>query len=44
VPLITVSKTLGQSSPAVTAKIYAHALDESKAVAIAGLARRLRRA
>ena len=43
VPLITVSKILGHSSPAVTAKIYVHALDESKAVAIAGLARRLRR-
>jgi integrase len=41
--LITVSKILGHSSPAVTAKIYAHALDESKAVAIACLARRLRR-
>ena len=28
VPLITVSKILGHSSPAVTAKIYAHALDD----------------
>ena len=41
VPLVTVSKILGHSSPAVTAKIYAHALDESKAVAIAALSRRL---
>jgi len=43
VPLVTVSKILGHSSPAVTAQIYAHALDESKADAIAGLSQRLRR-
>ena len=30
-------------SPAVTAQIYAHALDESKADAIAGLSQKLRR-
>jgi integrase len=40
--LVTVSKILGHSSPAVTAQIYAHALDESKAGAIAGLSQRLR--
>jgi integrase len=43
VPLVTVSKILGHSSPAVTAQIYAHALDESKSVAIAGLSQKLRR-
>jgi hypothetical protein len=43
VPLVTVSKILGHSSPAVTAQIYAHALDESKADAIAGLTQRLQR-
>lgn len=42
VPLVTVSKILGHSSPAVTATIYAHALDDSKATAIAGLSQRLR--
>ncbi len=42
VPLVTVSKVLGHSSPAITATIYAHALDEHKASAIAGLSRRLR--
>jgi integrase len=41
VPIVTVSKILGHSSPAVTAKIYAHALDSAKATAIAGLSRRL---
>ena len=44
VPLVTVSKILGHSSPAITAMIYAHALDSSKASAIAGLSHRLRRA
>jgi integrase len=44
VPMVTVSKILGHSSPAITATIYAHALDESKSVAIAGLSRRLQRA
>jgi integrase len=44
VPLVTVSKILGHSSPAVTANIYAHALDTSKASAIAGLSAKLRRA
>jgi integrase len=39
--LVTVSKVLGHSSPAITATIYAHALDESKAGAIADLARQL---
>jgi integrase len=42
-PLVTVSKILGHSSVAVTAKIYAHALDKSKASAIASLSQRLRR-
>jgi integrase len=42
VPLVTVSKILGHSSPAVTANIYAHALDDHKARAIAGLGARLR--
>jgi integrase len=42
--LVTVSKILGHSSVAVTAKIYAHALDKSKASAIATLSERLRRA
>jgi integrase len=42
--LVTVSKILGHSSPAVTARIYAHALDKSKAHAIAGLSRQIRRA
>lgn len=44
VPLVTVSKILGHSSPAVTATIYAHALDDYKAGAIASLSKRLRRA
>jgi integrase len=44
VSLVTVSKILGHSSPAITATIYAHALDESKAGAIAGLSQRLRKA
>ena len=44
VPLATVSKILGHSSPAITATIYAHALDESKSGAIAGLSERLRSA
>lgn len=43
IPLVTVSKVLGHSSVAVTAKIYAHALDKSKASAIATLSERLRR-
>jgi integrase len=43
-PLVTVSKILGHSSPAVTATIYAHALDSSKASAIAALSQRLRKA
>jgi integrase len=42
VPLVTVSKILGHSSPAVTANVYAHALDTSKASAIAGLSAQLR--
>jgi integrase len=42
VNLVTVSKILGHSSPAVTANIYAHALDSAKAQAIAGLSARLR--
>jgi integrase len=33
VPLVTVSKILGHSSPAVTANIYAHALAKSQAIA-----------
>ena len=43
VPLVTVSKILGHSSPAITATIYAHALDESKSGAIAGLSERLKK-
>jgi integrase len=43
VPLVTVSKVLGHSSPSITAAIYAHALDESKSEAIAGLSKRLKR-
>jgi hypothetical protein len=43
VPLMTVSKILGHSLSAVTAQIYAHALDESKADAIAGRSQKLRR-
>jgi integrase len=43
VPLVTVSKILGHSSPAITATIYAHALDEHKASAIAGLSQQLKR-
>jgi integrase len=42
VSLVTVSKILGHSSPAITATIYAHALDESKTGAIAGLSQKLR--
>ncbi|MEM8534396.1 MAG: site-specific integrase [Chloroflexota bacterium] len=41
VPLVTVSKILGHSSPSITATIYAHALDTSIAKAIAGLSDRL---
>ena len=44
VPLVTVSKILGHSTPSITAAIYAHALDESKSEAIAGLSQRLRQA
>jgi len=43
VPLVTVSKILGHSSSAVTATIYAHALDSSKASAIGALSQKLRR-
>lgn len=43
VPLVTVSKILGHSSPAVTANIYAHALDEAKSQAIAGLSKQLKK-
>jgi integrase len=43
VPLVTVSKILGHSSPAITATIYAHALDESKSQAIATLSQQLRK-
>jgi len=42
VPLATVSKILGHSSPTITANIYAHALDESKSVAIAALSKQLK--
>jgi integrase len=42
IPLVTVSKILGHSSPAITATIYAHALDDHKASAIAFLSQRLR--
>lgn len=41
VPLVTVSKILGHSSPTITAAIYAHALNEYKAEAIAGLSQKL---
>lgn len=43
VPLVTVSKVLGHSSPSITGSIYAHALHESKSEAIAGLSKRLKR-
>jgi integrase len=43
VPLVTVSKILGHSSPAVTANVYAHALDEAKSQAIAGLSQQLKK-
>jgi integrase len=42
VPLVTVSKILGHASPAITAAIYAHPLDEHKASAIAGLSQQLK--
>jgi integrase len=42
VPLVTVSKILGHSSPAITANIYAHALDEAKSLAIASLSKQLK--
>ncbi|MBX0331328.1 site-specific integrase [Oscillochloris sp. ZM17-4] len=38
-----VAGVLGHSSPAITARVYAHALEESKATAIAGLSARLRK-
>jgi integrase len=41
VPMVTISKILGHSSPAITATIYAHALDEQKADAIAVLSQQL---
>lgn len=44
VPLVTVSKILGHSTPAITATIYAHTLDDAKSTAIAGLSKDLRRA
>lgn len=43
VPLVTVSKILGHSSVAITANVYAHALDESKASAVASLSAKLQR-
>ena len=43
VPLVTVSKILGHASAAITAMISAHALDESKPLAIAGLSQQLKR-
>lgn len=43
VPLVIVSKILGHSSPAVTANVYAHALDEAKSQAIAGLSQQLKK-
>lgn len=43
VPLVTVSKILGHSSPAVTANIYAHVLDEAKSQAIASLSKQLKK-
>ncbi len=42
VPIVTVSKILGHVSPAITAAIYAHALDDSKSAAIADLSQQLR--
>jgi integrase len=41
VPMVAVSEILGHSSVAVTAKIYAHAVDKSKETAIARLSERL---
>jgi len=43
VPLVTVWEILGHSSPAIRANLYAHALDESKSVAIAGLSQQLKK-
>lgn len=43
VPLVTVSNILGHSSPAITVNIYAHALDEAKSQAIAGLSQHLKK-
>lgn len=42
-PITAVSKILGHSSVAITARTYAHALEESKATAIARLSARLRK-
>jgi integrase len=42
VTLPAVSKLLGHANVAITARVYAHALEESKATAIAGLSARLR--
>lgn len=42
VPVTTVSGILGHANAGITMKIYAHALDDSKATAVAGLSRRLR--
>jgi integrase len=42
VPLVTVSKILGHSSVAVTARIYAHALEDQKGSAIATLSQKLK--
>jgi integrase len=42
VSLVTVSKILGHATPAITATIYGHALDDAKAGAITGLSQRLR--
>jgi integrase len=42
-PIPSVSKILGHANPSITMRIYAHALEDSKAETIAGLSRRLRR-
>jgi integrase len=42
-PIPSVSKILGHANPSITMRIYAHALEDSKAETIAGMSRRLRR-
>lgn len=41
--IVAISKILGHANPGITMKIYAHALEDSMAEAVAGLSARLRR-